>query len=86
MKKFFLFCCLMVSALFAVSQTKVVFTGAMLNGTYCPFEEVKVTNMTKGWTETLVYPDTILILSGLGVEEYSSSSLHCSMQLTAPCY
>ena len=73
MKKFFLFCCLMVSALFAVSQTKVVFTGAMLNGTYCPFEEVKVTNITKGWTETLVYPDTVLILSGLGVEENSSS-------------
>jgi hypothetical protein len=74
MKKFFLFCCLMVSALFAVSQTKVVFTGAMLNGTYCPFEEVKVTNITKGWTETLVYPDTVLILSGLGVEEVSASN------------
>ena len=74
MKKFFLFCCLMVSALFAVSQTKVVFTGAMLNGSYCPFEEVNVTNITKGWTETLVYPDTVLILSGLGVEEVSASN------------
>ena len=74
MKKFFLFCCLMVTALFAVSQTKVVFTGAMLNGAYCPFEEVKVTNITKGWTETLVYPDTVLILSGLGVEEVSASN------------
>ena len=74
MKKFFLFCCLMVSALFAVSQTKVVFTGAMLNGSYCPFEAVKVTNITKGWTETLVYPDTVLILSGLGVEEVSASN------------
>ena len=64
----------MVSALFAVSQTKVVFTGAMLNGSYCPFEAVKVTNITKGWTETLVYPDTVLILSGLGVEEVSASN------------
>ena len=73
MKKFFLFAYLMVTALLAVSQTKVVFTGAMLNGSYCPFEEVKVTNITKGWTETLVYPDTILILSGLGVEEVSPS-------------
>ena len=74
MKKFFLFAYLMVTALFAVSQTKVVFTGAMLNGSYCPFEEVKVTNITKGWTETLVYPDTVLILSGLGVEEVSTSN------------
>ena len=63
----------MLTALFAISQTKVTFTGAMLDGSYCPFEEVKVTNITKGWTETLVYPDTILILSGLGVEEASSS-------------
>ncbi len=73
MKKTLLFTCLMLTALFAVAQTKVTFTGAMLDGSYCPFEEVKVTNITKGWTETLVYPDTILILSGLGVEEASSS-------------
>ena len=73
MKKFFLFACLIMTALLAVSQTKVTFTGAMLDGSYCPFEEVKVTNITKGWTETLVYPDTVLILSGYGVEEASSS-------------
>ena len=73
MKKTLLFACLMLAALLAVSQTKVTFTGAMLYGSYCPFEEVKVTNITKGWTETLVYPDTVLILSGLGVEEASSS-------------
>ena len=73
MKKTLLFAWLMLSALFAVSQTKVTFTGAMLDGSYCPFEEVKVTNITKGWTETLIYPDTVLILSGTGVEEVSSS-------------
>ena len=69
MKKTLLFAWLMLTALFAVSQTKVTFTGAMLDGSYCPFEAVKVTNITKGWTETLVYPDTVLILSGTGVEE-----------------
>lgn len=73
MKKSLLFVWLMLAALFAVSQTKVTFTGAMLNGSYCPFEAVKVTNITKGWTETLVYPDTVLILSGTGVEEVSPS-------------
>lgn len=73
MKKTLLFAWLMLAALFAVSQTKVTFTGAMLNGSYCPFEAVKVTNITKGWTETLVYPDTVLILSGTGVEEVSPS-------------
>ena len=73
MKKTLLFAWLMLTALFAVSQTKVTFTGAMLDGSYCPFEEVKVTNITKGWTETLVYPDTVLILSGTGVEEVSPS-------------
>ena len=73
MNKTLLFAWLMLSALFAVSQTKVTFTGAMLDGSYCPFETVKVTNITKGWTETLVYPDTVLILLGTGVEEVSPS-------------
>ena len=73
MKKCLLFFCLMVSALFAVSQTKVTFTGVSLDGSYCPFERVNVTNVTRGWNETLVYPDTVLVLSGIGVEEFSSS-------------
>ena len=73
MKRYFLLFCLMVSALFAVSQIKVTFTGVSLEGSYCPFERVNVTNVTRGWNETLVYPDTVLILSGLGVDEFSSS-------------
>ena len=73
MKRFFLFFSLMVSALFATSQTRVSFTGVSLDGSYCPFDMVNVTNITKGWSETLVYPDTVLILSGLGMEENSSA-------------
>ena len=73
MKRFFLFFSLMVSALFATSQTRVSFTGVSLDGSYCPFDMVNVTNITKGWSETLLYPDTVLILSGLGVEENSSA-------------
>ena len=79
MKKFFLFAYLMGSALFAASQeTTVSFTGVSLNGSYCPFDRVNVTNVTQGWSETLVYPDTVLILSGLGVEEtfFSSEGIH----------
>ena len=34
-----------------------------------PFDSVVVTNVTRGWTETLVYPDTTLVLSRLGVGE-----------------
>lgn len=38
-------------------------------GMYCPFDAVSVTNVTRGWTETLAYPDTVLVLNstvGLG--------------------
>ena len=61
---------MMMPALFATSQaTKVSFTGVSLDGLYFPMDSVVVTNVTRGWTETLVYPDTTLILSHLGVEE-----------------
>ena len=70
MKRYFLLFCLMISTLFATSQAVTLcFTGTDLNGYNVPFDSVVVTNVTRGWTETLVYPDTTLVLSRLGVGE-----------------
>ena len=36
-----------------------------LNGTdYCRLDSVAVTNITRDWSETLEYPDTIIVLGG----------------------
>ncbi|MBO7134868.1 MAG: hypothetical protein J6W06_12025 [Bacteroidales bacterium] len=45
-------------------EITVRFTG-QLNGTsYCRLDSVKVTNLTRDWTETVEYPDTIIVLGG----------------------
>lgn len=48
------------------------FTAAMETGGYSPFTSVVATDITQGWTTTLSYPDTVLVLSqpGVGVEEW----------------
>ncbi len=44
-------------------EITVRFTG-QLNGTsYCRLDSVKITNLTRDWTETVVYPDTIIVQS-----------------------
>lgn len=62
----------------AQEKMKVTFTATDQFGAYCPFTEVNVTNVTRGWTETLIYPDTVLTLtvSGFGVEEHTSTLYH----------
>ncbi len=45
-------------------EITVRFTG-QLNGTsYCRLDSVAVTNLTRNWTETVEYPDTIIVLGG----------------------
>lgn len=62
---------LMASAMMVMSQETVTltFTANTTDGSYHRFSEVCVTNVTRGWTETLHYPDTVLVLTnttGLG--------------------
>lgn len=54
---------LIYGAIFSQEIT-VRFTG-QLNGTnYCRLDRVEVTNLTRDWTETIEYPDTIIVLGG----------------------
>ena len=65
MKKIVLLFLLLAIGIIAFSQEITVrFTG-QLNGTsYCRLDSVKVTNLTRNWTETVEYPDTIIVLGG----------------------
>ncbi|MBR6066940.1 MAG: hypothetical protein IKP45_03990 [Bacteroidales bacterium] len=57
---FLLFLCLRAFS----QEITVRFTG-QLNGTsYCSLDSVAVTNLTRNWTETIEYPDTIIVLGG----------------------
>lgn len=56
-------------------QVTVKFTGQLNNSIYQCLDSVKVTNITRGWTETVHYPDTIAILSQTsGLETISSDA------------
>ncbi len=65
MRKIVLLFLLLAIETIAFSQEITVrFTG-QLNGTsYCRLDSVKVTNLTRNWTETVEYPDTIIVLGG----------------------
>ncbi len=54
----------------AQETIELTFTANAQGGIYCPFDAVNVTNVTRGWTATLAYPDTVLVLnSTVGIDE-----------------
>lgn len=61
----------------AQESIELTFTANTSQGSmYCPFDAVNVTNVTRGWTETLAYPDTVLVLnSTVGIGEQYGKAL-----------
>lgn len=65
MRKIVLLLVLLAIGTIAFSQEITVrFTGQLNNSEYCRLDSVKVTNLTRDWTETIEYPDTIIVLGG----------------------
>ncbi len=65
----------------AFSQTIVRFGGQMSNGNYLRLDSVVVENLTRSWTETLVYPDTVLVFSSSSI---SHGTRHSPDSVTRP--
>ncbi len=67
------FCLLMAQT--AVSQNiNLKFKGATTDGKYVQLDSVWVENLNRGWSETLVYPDTIISFSNTGITELQNAS------------
>ena len=45
-------------------EITVRFTGRLNDAHYCRLDKVLVTNLSQNWTETVSYPDTIIVLGG----------------------
>ena len=61
-RSFFLFAFL-ISVVMGMSQgLPLRFSAQYDNGSYHPFDTVKIENLTRGWTTFLVYPDTTIVL------------------------
>ncbi len=59
-----LFLLLAIGTIAFSQEITVRFTGQLNNSEYCRLDSVKVTNLTRNWTETVEYPDTIIVLGG----------------------
>lgn len=55
------------------AQTSVVFSGRDNVGGYIQLHHVVVEDITQQWTDTLYYPDTVLILQGVGIPGHTSA-------------
>lgn len=86
MKKNLLLMLLLVAVMSATAQdvVKVTFTAGTGTGQYCPFTSVVVSNVTRNWTETLNYPDTVLTLTGTGVDEQLSTGFYLGSAFPNP--
>lgn len=91
----FLVCLLAVAALNAQNRTQVVFS-AVGNVNYemdglewTDYDSLVLTNVTKGWTETFRYPDTVIVFNNVmatGIEDYAHTAFHLELGATYDGY
>ena len=73
MKKVFFAVTFMIMCLDAMSQNiTLTFTGRDGNNRFIPLNRVVITDLTQNWSETIYYPDTILMLGSTGIDEFES--------------
>lgn len=89
MKKTFTFLTIMLLFVVVSAQTvSVTFTGRDASNQYIPLNRVVVSNLTRGWQETLFWPDTVLVMTdqtGIeDVETFPETSLRLSQNNPNP--
>ncbi len=77
-KNIIVFAALTLAFVVAFSQVALTFTGNKEQGRYLRLDSVKVTNITRSWSETIVYPDTVLVFANSGIALAETSQLRLS--------
>ena len=74
MKKLLLFASMLLISfgLFAQETVTLTFTAKQQNEAYQKLDSVLVTNVTRGWTEVLYYPDTVLTMNTVGIPDWEN--------------
>ena len=65
----------------------LTFTGRDANNHFIPLNRVEISNVTRGWQETIYYPDTILVMGETGIDDMETMytpSLHLSQNNPNP--
>lgn len=71
-----LLCCFLCITIALAQQEEIHFVGHNLNtNQYIKLSKIEITNLTRNWTETFLYPDTTLILKvSVGIEDQKEHS------------
>ena len=76
MKKLFsLFALLLLVSGISAQQITLRFTGQLSDGSYMRLDSVLVVNLTRSWTEKLIFPDTMLTLGSTGIKDVNASQV-----------
>ena len=70
---FFVAMLLLTSTMLAQTVT-LTFTGKDSSNRYCQLDRVVITNLSKNWQETLYWPDTILEMGNVGIDDYGNAA------------
>ena len=75
MKKIVLPIVLMLCCLATLAQDiTLTFTGRDTKNQYVKLDRVEITNQTQNWQETLIYPDTILMMGSTGISDVDNAN------------
>ena len=76
MKKilFSLMCAILLPIGIMAQSVTLTFTGKDANNNRVQLDRVSITNLTKGWQETIYWPDTTLTMqNGTGIDDYANN-------------
>ena len=69
-KRLSLFVVMLFVGSLVAQNTTLTFTGRDTSNHFIPLNRVVISNLTRDWQETIDYPDTILVMNSVGIEEY----------------
>ena len=89
MRKFYLFLCFLVATLlsfnsYAQEVVTLTFDAEHQDHSYQKLDSILVTNLTKGWSEVLYYPDTILTMNTVGIPNWESDKGNVKLYQNVP--
>lgn len=74
-----------LSSVVAQNYVNLSFTSQMQDGSYQALDSVKVMNLTRGWEETVYYPDTVLqMTNSVGITETTNNAFQVDQNIPNP--
>ena len=74
MRKTFTFMMMIIIVVASAQPVTLTFTGRDASNRYVPLNRVVVSNLTKGWQETLTWPDTVLVMTTTDIRDVETQN------------